>query len=37
MNPFGMPARDAEMLQALTPTLCTVNTYDESNSKTNYD
>jgi hypothetical protein len=37
MNQFGMPARDAKMLQALTPTLCTVQTYDESDNKKNYD
>ncbi len=37
MNPFGMPAADARMLQALTPTLCTVRTHDESGNKKNYD
>lgn len=37
MNPFGMPAEDAKMLQALTPTLCTVQTHDESGNKKNYD
>jgi hypothetical protein len=37
MNPFGMPVKDAKMLQALTPTLCTVKTYDESDNKKNYD
>ncbi|WP_292611036.1 hypothetical protein [Nitrobacter sp. 62-13] len=37
MNPFGMPARDAKMLQTLTPTLCTVQTHDESGNKKNYD
>jgi len=37
MNPFGMPAEDAKMLQALTPTLCTVKTYDQSDVKKNYD
>ena len=28
MNPFGMPADDAKMLQALTPTLCAVKIVD---------
>ena len=37
MNPFGMPAADARMLRALTPTLCTVRTHDESGNKKNYD
>jgi hypothetical protein len=37
MNPFGMPPRDAKMLQALTPTLCAVHTYDESGNKKRYD
>lgn len=37
MNPFGMPAVDARMLQALTPTLCTVRTHDDSGNKKNYD
>ena len=37
MNPFGMPARDAQMLQALTPTLCTVETRDERGNKKSYE
>ena len=37
MNPFGMPAKDAQMLQAITPTLCTERTYDESDNKKDYD
>ena len=38
MNPFGMPAKDAKMLQALRPTLCTVMTHDENgNDKKLYD
>jgi hypothetical protein len=37
MNAFGMTASDAKMLQAITPTLCTVRTYDESNKKKDYD
>jgi hypothetical protein len=37
VNSFGMPARDAKMLQSLTPTLCAVKTYDENDNKTYYD
>ena len=37
MNPFGMPPRDAKMLQAITPTLCTVQTLDESGNKKSYE
>jgi hypothetical protein len=37
MNPFGMPPKDARMLQAITPTLCAVQTTDESGNKKIYD
>lgn len=37
MNTFHMPPRDAEMLQAITPTLCTVRTFDENGNKKLYD
>lgn len=38
MNPFGMPPKDAAMLQAITPTLCTVMTHEEGgNNKKTYD
>jgi hypothetical protein len=37
MNSFPMPTRDAEALQAVTPTLCTVETNDESDHKKLYE
>ena len=37
MNSFGMPEKDAKMLQALTPTLCTVRTVDERGNTKDYD
>lgn len=37
MNPFGMPAKDAAMLQAMTPTLCAIQTVDEQGNKKNYE
>jgi hypothetical protein len=37
MNPFGMPEKDAKMLQAITPTLCTEETRDESGNKKEYE
>ncbi len=37
MNSFPMPTRDAEVLQAVTPTLCTVETSDESDHKKLYE
>jgi hypothetical protein len=36
MNRFGMGPRSAKELKALTPTLCAVTTYDESNNKKDY-
>lgn len=37
MNPLGMPKDDAEMLQAITPTLCAVKTIDQQDNKKYYE
>jgi hypothetical protein len=37
MNPFGMPAADATMLQGIVPTLCAVKTIDDHDAKKYYD
>ena len=37
VNSYGMPAKDAQMLQAMVPTLCTVTTIDENDNREHYD
>ncbi len=37
VNSYGMPAKDAQMLQAMVPTLCTVTTIDENDNREHFD